>query len=106
MVKKARCSRWYFGKDVHHIVAQTDPRASQSRELLQAHQLSPYEAYNLVVISRTLHKHLHTSAYHYAVYLFLVNCSIKAKNASDRKYSILAGLVIISAILSAASRLV
>ena len=103
VVKKAQRSRQYWGVDIHHIVAHTDYRAELSRELLYDNGLSPYEAYNLVAISRTLHKHLHTSAYHYGVYLVLTALAIKAKNKKDRKYYLLAGLALIGTLLSAAS---
>ena len=103
VVEKAKRSRQYWGTDIHHIVAHSDYRATLSRKLLYDNGLSPYEAYNLVAISRTLHKHLHTSAYHYGVYLILAALAIKAKNKQERKYYLLAGLILIGTLLSAAS---
>ena len=103
VVEKAKRSRQYWGVDIHHIVAHTDYRAELSRELLRDNGLSPYKAYNLAAISRTLHKHLHTSAYHYGVYLVLAAMASNAQTKEDTKYYLLAGLIMIGTLLSEAS---
>ena len=103
VVTVAKKSRQYSGNEDHHIVAHTDPRADWSRKLLQRYELSPWGIYNVVSIKKTLHKHLHTSAYHFGVYLFLKNQELKGKNKSQRKAYVLSGLIVISVLLKIAS---
>ncbi len=64
---------YYTGKDDHHIVAKKAEMAQASRDILDNVRLSKYGSYNIVSISRTLHKYLHTNMYHTTVYYVLLS---------------------------------
>lgn len=50
---------------VHHIVAKADPRAAESRRILEDVGIKPLtDQRNLVVLPQSYHSKLHTSAYH------------------------------------------
>ena len=104
-VSKAKKGRKYYGNEVHHIVAQSDYRAASTRLFIGQYGISTSSSYNLVTIKKTLHKHLHTNAYHAAVELVLRSCTYKKRSYSDKKYAIIAGLVLIGALLKAASKI-
>ena len=104
-VSKAKKGRKYYGNEVHHIVAQSDYRAASTRMFIDQYGISTSSSYNLVTIKKTLHKHLHTNAYHAAVELVLRSCAYKKRSYSDKKYAIIAGLVLIGALLKAASKI-
>ena len=104
-VSKAKKGRKYYGNEVHHIVAQSDYRAASTRSFIGKYGISTSSSYNLVTIKKTLHKHLHTNAYHAAVELVLRSCAYKKRSYSDKKYAIIAGLVLIGALLKAASKI-
>ena len=105
VIHSARRSRRYSGNEVHHIVAQSDYRASASRALLRNYGISTGSSYNLVTIRKTLHKHLHTNAYHAAVYIVLRSMAYKYGSWTNKKYCIIAGLVFIGVLLKGASKL-
>jgi RHS repeat-associated protein len=105
IVQSARRSRKHSGNEVHHIVAQSDYRASSSRTLLRNYGISTGSSYNLVTIRKTLHKHLHTNAYHAAVYIVLKSMASKYGSWTTKKYRIIAGLVFIGVLLKGASKL-
>ena len=104
-VSKAKKGRKYYGNEVHHIVAQSDYRAASTRSFIGKYGISTSSSYNLVTIKKTLHKHLHTNAYHAAIELVLRSCAYKKRSYSDKKYAIIAGLVLIGALLKAASKI-
>ena len=105
IVSKAKRARKYSGNEVHHIVAQSDYRAASTRSFIRNYGIYPWDSYNLVTIKKTLHKHLHTNAYHAAVEIVLRSCAYRKRTYSDKKYAIIAGLVFIGALLKAASNL-
>lgn len=90
---------------MHHIVAQNDRRAESTRSFIKEYGLTPLVPYNLVTVKKTLHRHLHTNAYHFAVGMYLRICASKKRSKKDKKYAIIAGMVFIGIILKAASRL-
>ena len=106
VIEATKKARKYSGNEDHHIVAQKDGRAELSRILLKKYELDPSQKYNIVTIKKTLHKHLHTSAYHYGVYLVLKGLESRGKNKKQRKAYILSGLIIIGTLLKAASNAV
>ena len=104
-ISTAKKSRKYSGNDVHHIVAQRDRRAERTKNYIEKYGITTSSPYNLVTIKRTLHKHLHTNAYHAAVELVIRSFASKKHSYSDIKYAIISGLVMIGALLKAVSRL-
>ena len=102
---KAKKGQKYYGNEVHHIVAQSDYRAASTRSFIGKYGISTSSSYNLVTIKKTLHKHLHTNAYHAAVELVLRSCADKKRSYSDKKYAIIAGLVLIGALLKSTSKI-
>ena len=104
-VASARKGRKYWGNEVHHIVAQSDYRAASTRGFISKYGISTSSPYNLVTIKKTLHKHLHTNAYHAAVEIVLRSCAAQKRSWTDKKYAIISGLVLIGVFLKAASRL-
>ena len=104
-VSDAKNGRKYNGLEVHHIVAQSDYRAASTRSFIGSYGISTSSSYNLVTIKKTLHKHLHTNAYHAAVYIVLRACAYTKRSYSDKKYAIIASLILIGALLRAASKL-
>ena len=104
-VSKAKKGRKYYGNEVHHIVAQSDYRAATTRSFIGQYGITTSSLYNLVTIKKSLHKHLHSNAYHAAVELILRSCAYEKRSYSDKKYAIIAGLVLIGALLKAASNI-
>ena len=64
-----------------------------------------YGLYNLVSVSKTLHKHLHTSAYHAAVFAVLYQFKNSANIGGywSKRDAILSGILFIGATLLIAS---
>ena len=103
-VAKAKRSRQYRGTEVHHIVAQTDRRAKYSRQVINSYLIFVWHPVNLVTISKTLHKHLHTNAYFAAVDLCMASIKFTAGGFTDTRLRIMAMLLTIAAILKVASQ--
>ena len=84
----------------HHIVAKADRRAKKSRDLLSHEDvnINVNDNINLVYIAFNLHKHIHSTPYHDAVY----EC-LKLAEGSYKKT--VAVLILIKAALSTASAL-
>ena len=102
-IDAAKKGKKHKGKEDHHIVAQSDYRADRSRKLLKNNDIETSSKYNIVSIKKTLHKHLHTNAYHAAVEIVLTSCAAQKKSKKDRKYALIAGLVFIGIVLKTAS---
>ena len=100
-IQDSRRGKRYGGTEDHHIVARTDRRAEWSRKVLSRNKISVYSSYNIVTVDKTLHKHLHTSMYHAAVFTFLRSCEISGRK--NKRNSVIAGLAVISMILRTAS---
>ena len=103
VVRSANSSKKYNGNEVHHIVAESDRRASDSRKLIKKYGISVNSNWNLVTISKTLHKHLHTNAYHAAVYSVLNACQKTTSKKSEKKQRLKGGLILIASLLRATS---
>ena len=104
VVKVAKSSRKYNSNEKHHIVAQRDSRASKSRSILYSYGISVNDKCNLVSVRKTFHKHLHTNAYHNAVYSVLSGAN-KGKNKTIKKYKIQGTLMFIGFALKGAGNL-
>jgi len=104
-VSKAKNGRKYNGNEDHHIVAKDDYRADSTRQFIAEYGVYTYSPYNLVTIKKTLHKHLHTNAYHAAVELFLRSFAYTKRSYTDKNYAIISGLIFIGALLKSASKL-
>ncbi len=104
-ISRAKSARKYFGYEDHHIVAQSDRRAESTRVFIGQYGVYTWSSYNLVAIKKTLHVHLHTNAYFAAVELVLRSCAYTQSTRSNKKYAIIAGLVLIGALLKTASRM-
>ena len=105
-VSSAKRGRRYNGNEVHHIVARSDYRAEYTRTFIKRRGIEVSDPFNLVNIKNTLHRHLHTNAYHTAVAIVLCSCAAQGRSITDQKYAIIAGMVLIGVLLKAASRLV
>ena len=105
-VATAKNARKYFGNELHHIVAQNDSRAILSQKILKRSNIGINSNYNTVLIKKTLHKHIHTSSYHVAVYLVLRSLEIKSGSSNTKKYRVISGLLYIKMLLQYANRLV
>ncbi len=92
---------YYTGKDDHHIVAKKAPMAQASRDILHNARLSEYGNYNIVSISRTFHKCLHTNMYHTTVYYVLIS-----RGNSPSQADILRALLLMRLVLLVASDIV
>ena len=103
-VSNAKRGRKYSGYEDHHIVAQSDWRAELSRNILSRYKISVNSPYNKISMKKTLHKHLHSNAYHMAVYIVIKSLELKSGSFNTKKYRVISGLVFIGAILSAANR--
>ena len=106
VVSSAKRGRKYNSNEVHHIVAESDHRAASTREFIERYGVYVWDSYNLVTIKNTLHRHLHTNAYHAAVEIVLRSCASTKRSWKDKKYAIIAGLVLIGVLLKAASKVV
>ena len=105
-VATAKNARKYSGNELHHIVAQNDSRAIPSQKILKRSNIGINSNYNTVLIKKTLHKHIHTSSYHVAVYLVLRSLEIKSGSSNTKKYRVISGLLYIKMLLRYANRLV
>lgn len=104
VVRVAKNSRKYNSNEKHHIVAQKDSRASGSRNIINQYGISVNDSCNLVSIRKTLHKHLHTTAYHKSIYSILAGAN-KGKNRTVKKYRIQGTLMFIGFVLKGAGKL-
>lgn len=91
---------------IWQIVAKSDYRAEYTRNFINRRGIEVSDPFNLVTIKNTLHRHLHTNAYHTAVAIVLCSCAAQGRSKTDQKYAIIAGMVLIGVLLKAASRLV
>ena len=91
-------------REVHHIVAQTDRRAEYSRKVINSYLIFVWHPVNLVTISKTLHKHLHTNAYFAAVDLCMAFIKFTTGGFVDTRLRIMAMLLTIAAILKVSSQ--
>ena len=96
----AATRRRYKQTQDHHIVAKADARAVKSREILENNYVSIHSRQNIVTISNTLHRHLHTNSYHVAVELTLRRNTEKAKTRVKKHLIILTTLEKIAGILT------
>ena len=103
VIDKARRSRKYNEYQLHHIVAQNEPRAAWTKEFIEKYGITVWHPTNLVLVKNTLHRHLHTNAYYAAVDMVL---RAYANNKSDKKNAIISGLHLIGTILRLANMLV
>lgn len=104
VVKVARVSRKYNSNEKHHIVAKSDRRASNSRKILNKYGISVNDKCNLVSIRKTLHKHLHTNAYHNSIYSVLRGAD-KGNSKTTRKYKIQGCLMFLGYVLKGAGNI-
>lgn len=86
-------------------MARTDARAAITREYIKDNDIDINSRWNLVYVSNTLHRHLHTSSYHAAVSMVILSTQFLGYAAGDKKYAIIARLVTIGALLRALSDL-
>lgn len=105
-IAKARSSRRYRGTEDHHIVAQSDRRAKNSRTMIQGYLIFTWHPVNIVTISKTLHKHLHTNAYFAAIDLCVASVYYMNTTWSDKRMRLIALLLTISVILKTASQFI
>ena len=103
VIKNARRGRKYNWNEVHHIVAKKDPRAIFSRNILKRYSINVNDAVNLVVIKNSLHRYLHTSAYHFSVNMYLKISEWKGRSFSSKKQNVCAALLTISVLLQVAN---
>jgi RHS repeat-associated protein len=68
------------GSAVHHIVAQADPRAANSRIILEDNSIGINDDDNLISITQKLHQYLHTALYYKTVENLLKDAADKAHN--------------------------
>ena len=105
-IAKARSSRQYRGTEDHHIVARSDSRAGYSRKMINRHLIFTWHPVNIVTISKTLHKHLHTNAYFAAIDLCVASVIYMNNTWSDKRLHLIALLLTISVILKTASKFI
>ncbi len=79
----------------HHIVAENDTRAADSKKILDNVNLSVNDKSNIVTISRSLHEVLHTNMYHTVVYLVLKAFTTQGNATKDEVFKGLALLRIV-----------
>ena len=99
--KKAKNARQYYGVQDHHIVAQNDWRAFLGRVILALVDIPINSQLNRVYISTTLHKHIHTTAYHAGVSTFVNYCYAKGRSYKDRVYYVTIGLQMLKTLIIA-----
>lgn len=104
-VSTSKARRQYKGTEKHHIVAQTDRRATYSRAKITEFFIFTWHPANIVTISKTLHKHLHTNAYFAAVDLCIASTcySYPSDIWANKRLRLIATLLVIGAILKVAS---
>ena len=105
VVAKAKKGRRYSGYELHHIVAQRAAAAEISRNIIKKYGLDVWHPCNLVNIKKTLHKCLHTNAYHAAVTLVLLSMVSNEYTYTNKKIAILTGLMFIGIMLRSASEM-
>ena len=103
IVRSAKNGKKYCGSEKHHIVAQTDFRAYQTRYLIKRYGIKTSDSVNIVSVKKTMHKHLHTNACFSAVDLFLRFCAAGKITWIERRYALITGIMFIGIMLKAAS---
>ena len=93
IVRVAKESRKYRGYEDHHIVAQDDSRAAWTKSLIMSYGINTSDRCNVVRISKTLHKHLHTNAYFVGVDIIVRSSAYGRISKVEKRYAIIGSLL-------------